>query len=513
MSTGTTGPTKLVAVRVTIPRVHEVDLQSNTFVAELKLEARWDDEDLRELEKILKSQEPPREWKVIETWFVEPKGSPDQFRDYFQLVPPPDLILDEGQRKKIESQRYFAPRLMLTNMVKETKMRQFYIIKENADGPPSVRFNWFVTGTFQHTFELKDFPFDEQDLTIELKTRYSCTNERTPVKLIKLEDAKVTSTLVTKNFAQKEEYILYPGINFETGVSDADESSERKVFSLLKMKLRVKRMYFYWISNVILPMGIVTSTLFSTYALPPEETNDRLSASLTILLAMVAFKNFTAEKLPKIAYLSLLDWYILLSFVLAFFVVFSHILIRACGWSEPLLTWTVNRTSGDAASGWVRIDPDSYENGAAAHNDARFGSLLPAVAYAQLNLLIVFGLALWFLVHLAAGCYVKFLYYKRAKKDPYVARAISFIAYASLSSCSFESRSQQFLVQSRYGFVAGSTDKEATWRRGEGVGRRDQEALLRRRLRSLLAEGGRRELPADEQTIFPPEAVRSDHFR
>ena len=366
MSTGTTGPTKLVAVRVTIPRVHEVDLQSNTFVAELKLEARWDDEDLRELENILKLQK--LELKNIETsWFVEPKGSPDQFRDYFQLVPPPDLIKDEGQRKKIESQRYFAPRLMLTNMVKETKMRQFYIIKENADGPPIVRFNWFVTGTFQHTFELKDFPFDEQDLTIELKTRYSCTNERTPVKLIKLEDAKVISTLVTKNFAQKEEYILYPGINFETGVSDADESSERKVFSLLKMKLRVKRMYFYWISNVILPMGIVTSTLFSTYALPPEETNDRLSASLTILLAMVAFKNFTAEKLPKIAYLSLLDWYILLSFVLAFFVVFSHVLIRACGWSEPLITWTVNKTSGDAASGWVRIDPDIYENWGCSH--------------------------------------------------------------------------------------------------------------------------------------------------
>ena len=41
----------------------------------------------------------------------------------------------------------------------------------------------------------------------------------------------------------------------------------------------------------------------------------------------------------------------------------------------------INRTAGDAASGWVRIDPSDYENGAAARSGlVLVGDQLVAVA-------------------------------------------------------------------------------------------------------------------------------------
>ena len=75
------------------------------------------------------------------------------------------------------------------------------------------------------------------------------------------------------------------------------------------MNLHIRRKSTFWVINVVLPLYLVTSTLFATFGLSPDETSDRLSASLTILLAIVSFQTFTAEKLPKTTTVSLMDMY------------------------------------------------------------------------------------------------------------------------------------------------------------------------------------------------------------
>ena len=116
------------------------------------------------------------------------------------------------------------------------------------------------------------------------------------------------SVISVKTFVQASEYELAPRLMFEQCETSPEDSSSNNTYSRLVMKMRVTRHSKYWMFAIVVPLFIVTTSLFSTYVLPLEETNDRLAASVTILLAMVAFKNYVSEKLPNIGYLSLMEW-------------------------------------------------------------------------------------------------------------------------------------------------------------------------------------------------------------
>ena len=314
---------KEVRVRVTIPRVQEIEMQSHRFTAELKLEAMWFDVDAQwaDIKDFLAVVYPSDDFpfKRIEgaDWFKRPITSqyfeldPDRFARLLELhkrffEAHPNFEKLKKLPDKLRDHRFFAPRLVLSNMVLPVagSTEQWYSLRK-VEGEFMVAFNWFVTGVFQHTFELSDFPFDEQDLLIELRTGYEDSHRSTPVKLVR--NQSVNSLVVTRGFAQMSEYHLYQHVQFLSDKTGSAESASGARYSTLSMKVHIRRKYGYWLWNVLLPMAIVTITLFSTFALPYEETNDRLASSLTILLAMVAFKTFTAEKLPKIAYLSFID--------------------------------------------------------------------------------------------------------------------------------------------------------------------------------------------------------------
>ena len=81
--------------------------------------------------------------------------------------------------------------------------------------------------------------------------------------------------------------------------------------------------------NVGFPLFIVTTSLFVSFAVPVEEFADRCSITMTLLLAMVAFKYIISEKLPSISYATLIDVYVLFSFTAAFIVIILQVVSLA----------------------------------------------------------------------------------------------------------------------------------------------------------------------------------------
>ncbi len=77
----------------------------------------------------------------------------------------------------------------------------------------------------------------------------------------------------------------------------------------------IERIPDYFITNVVIPLFIIVGLAFVSFALPLTQLNDRLSVILTMVLTSVAFKYVVAGYLPKVSYLTLLDKYVLISFV------------------------------------------------------------------------------------------------------------------------------------------------------------------------------------------------------
>ena len=335
-----------VRVRATVPRLLDVDMQNQAFTAELKLEATWeeDDEDLlkimerrddlegldkaaseKDLDKLKK-----RDYRLLQDWCKKPCSStqyqievPDNSLSAEQNEPapgepPPSAAIRSRSKtevslaKQLANKRFFTPRLSITNLVKTEKEEMWYSFKRIDAKTARVSFIWLLTGRFQDRLKLRSFPFDVQDLRVDLKAGHELQPRKKgatgrPVLLVKNQDAKAKSVISVNTFVQASEYVLSPRLMFEQCESNPEGSSSSLTYSRLVMKMRVTRKSTYWIFAVGVPLFIVTTSLFSTFVLPLDETNDRLAASVTILLAMVAFKTYVSDKLPNIGYLSRID--------------------------------------------------------------------------------------------------------------------------------------------------------------------------------------------------------------
>ena len=61
----------------------------------------------------------------------------------------------------------------------------------------------------------------------------------------------------------------------------------------------------FWFNNVLLPCWIITSSLLSSYG-QRVGSGDRLTVSVTVLLALTTLKSLAAQKLPDVDYMTLM---------------------------------------------------------------------------------------------------------------------------------------------------------------------------------------------------------------
>jgi hypothetical protein len=95
--------------------------------------------------------------------------------------------------------------------------------------------------------------------------------------------------------------------------SDPSESTAGMIYPRCIFTVYLWRKTGYYISNVILPICILTLLSPLSCFLNDDGTSlgtaDRLGITLTLLLTAVAYKFVVASSLPTVSYLTLLDRY------------------------------------------------------------------------------------------------------------------------------------------------------------------------------------------------------------
>ena len=397
---------KEVRIRASIFKVVDLDLQQQTWTAIMQVEASWIDRDLVEVGVELEKMNV--DFAKLDEWVQTSHRQHTQINSYRLEPPAGTKELPESLERLIDGKKFFAPRIYMQNMIRSERDDEWFAFYKAAKDkavlssstipePPIVCLRWKVFATFQQQMDLKRFPFDEQDLTIDLRTGYETTHKRYAVLLVKNLNKEYHSFVNVRSFVQSSEYELLDRIQFVQSETEKDESSSQLSYSRLKITIRVRRRIGYWMTNVVIPMGVVSTSLFATFVLPPNETNDRLAASLTILLAMVTFKYVISDKLPKISYVTLIDSYVLVCFGLAFLTIFTHALSRANVFSEPVLTYMRNYNATARP-----IDADTAIDVSIAFMSKDTTSEETGEVRVELNLIMVLGVCVWVFLHTIA---------------------------------------------------------------------------------------------------------------
>jgi len=189
-------------------------------------------------------------------------------------------------------------------------------------------------------FDFKKFPFDTQKLIITIESgtgskpnkNFSNSNNEegsvtflTPEKgpFINLEKYK------KKNYL-KDWKVISTSINSREIIDNNyfDKWSNRIIThneNVLDIEITIRRNVKHYIYKIIIPVFLILCVAWYVLWIPTKKYETRLNTSIIALLALIAYNFVFQDDIPKLNYLTDLDWYILLSYVFCCIPVFISI--------------------------------------------------------------------------------------------------------------------------------------------------------------------------------------------
>jgi len=202
----------------------------------------------------------------------------------------------------------------------------------------AIRFHchWFTC-----QFDLRQFPFDQQELFIRISSGW----DETKVQFLASKHDPCRSSFDDYNMP---DYILAGNrivdVHSTHGRdakflcrSDTSSSNTASRYNSVFLVQNVSRQPGYYVLNLYIPAFLIASSGLISFVFNVEDFTDRSNVLMTLLLTIVAFRQVIGQNLPRLPYLTYLDRYALVSLFLliAIGVVASALSTAAICVGEP----------------------------------------------------------------------------------------------------------------------------------------------------------------------------------
>lgn len=252
---------KKVSVRVGLLDFNEVDDGKQSFTANIYFEAKWRDESL--------AHKGPLE-------ITKPKS--EVWNPQFSIV-----------------NRRGAVTATLPEIVR---------ISPSGD----VTYSQRIYGDFSQYLDLKDFPFDTQEFSIQVVSPHKA-NEIDVVQNSELP-SRIAEKITLPDWTINDWSVTFDDFRVESG------AIPRGAFAL---KFVAKRKQGYFIYKIILPLVLIVTMSWVVFWIPLAVTAPRIGLPATVMLTLIAYRYSIDQIIPQISYLTRIDMFILLATVLVYF--------------------------------------------------------------------------------------------------------------------------------------------------------------------------------------------------
>lgn len=216
----------------------------------------------------------------------------------------PSLALRSDERpvgvRRYRPGQIWAPALEFVNAVEQVASEREGDLYVGDEGRVTQRVRF--SHKFQSTLRLERFPFDQQTLTIVVApfdpTARDLILIEEPQRVRRLDEASVPDWGIVGTAARI------------TDSQNGDPSARRFLFDV---HVRRKSTFYLW--RVLIPLTLLVFASWTVFWFEPTNLQPQISTSLAILLSFVTFNYAIDFSLPKVAYLTFIDRYILSSFL------------------------------------------------------------------------------------------------------------------------------------------------------------------------------------------------------
>lgn len=192
-------------------------------------------------------------------------------------------------------------------------------------------------GVFFSPMVLHRFPFDRQSLAIKLEDFTKGDSQLVYVHGIPAAPKKQPQTFsrtytIPRSDAFETETLFFsefkvePNVTVETS-SHVYEFEEGKGFHQYKILLNIRRTSGYYFIKVIFTMSLIVLMSWVVFYMPPEDIGDRSGYSVTAFLSIVGHNFVASSVLPRIPYLTLMDYLTIGSSLLVFLTAIENTVV------------------------------------------------------------------------------------------------------------------------------------------------------------------------------------------
>ena len=204
----------------------------------------------------------------------------------------------------------------INNALSYTKLEEKVLV-DGDDCCINIR----IEGEFYEKLELQNFPFDVQGLKLDITVNTRTTG---PVPVALSAAPNLVPGVILEGFQVDN---LWRMDTTQTQIEGTSENlgavivtpfiwgRRGRQFPCMRLTMKVHRRPTFYTVNVVCPMASFVMLSFTQYPIPYTDSPDRLSITLTLVLTAAAYKFAVSSLVPTISYLTLLDYYVLFSWL------------------------------------------------------------------------------------------------------------------------------------------------------------------------------------------------------
>ncbi|CAN0023877.1 unnamed protein product, partial [Ectocarpus fasciculatus] len=164
-----------------------------------------------------------------------------------------------------------------------------------------------LVATIHHELDMRRFPFDSQEFIISIRSEHS-DKVMQFIRFLDKREPKIFHVKTTEWIVQQPLSLIFEDDN------PVAASGARYVCA--QFTFRAVRKPEWYIYNVLLTSWLIVTASFSVFFIPEENISERLGMIFTTWLLLISLKFVVADRLPKIAYLTIMDMYMIFSYVM-----------------------------------------------------------------------------------------------------------------------------------------------------------------------------------------------------
>ncbi len=285
---------------IIIKNISNIDVKRNSFDADIEIRTSWEMTNLYDLSKdylIIKNDkgETTGYWYCIfnEEEFEEMQIG-QVFSEPFNAIKKNRSLISKNY-KFIVSDNYYSEEDLKNNDY--DKYLEITLIEKG-------------NFTFSNKYNLKAFPFDKQVLNIQV------IDLSRSLDWFNMETTNWTQWLL-EDYANKGEIIEWHIDDAYSKYFNVKDPVYLSQSIGAEINVEIQRNFQYYIFKVISPIILILLVCWSVFWIHPKELESKLTITIICLLSLIAYNFVIDEDLPKLSYLTIIDYIILLSYLFA----------------------------------------------------------------------------------------------------------------------------------------------------------------------------------------------------